>query len=152
MNLSKAIEYIKQYLVIAICVIVIIVALIGLPMVSSSWNEDVQKLVKSRGQHFNKISKLEKVNFQVPGSSETHSTVINQKLLDSYEQITSAMLDDAQQVNGQALTQNQRGHDVMMPELFPKPPEGHGAMDVLPKQFHERRFLHRIVRKVPLFK
>jgi hypothetical protein len=22
----------------------------------------------------------------------------------------------------------------------------------LPKQFHERRFLHRIVRKVPLFK
>ena len=138
MNLSKAIEYIKQYLVIAICVIVIIVALIGLPMVSSSWNEDVQKLVKSRGQHFNKISKLEKVNFQVPGSSETHSTVINQKLLDSYEQITSAMLDDAQQVNGQALTQNQRGHDVMMPELFPKPPEGHGAMDVLPKQFHEK--------------
>ena len=138
MTLSKALEYIKQYLVIAICVIVIIVALIGLPMVSSSWNEDVQKVVKSRGQHFNKISSLEKVNFQIPGSGETHSTVINQKLLDAYEQITSAMLDDAQNVNEQALQQNQQSHDVMMPELFPKPPEGHGAMDVLPNQFHEK--------------
>ena len=46
MNLSKVLEYVKQYLVIAICVIVIIGALVGLPMVSAGWNEDVQKSIK----------------------------------------------------------------------------------------------------------
>ncbi|MAB82899.1 MAG: hypothetical protein CMJ24_05620 [Phycisphaerae bacterium] len=138
MNTAKILEYIKQYLVISICVIVIIAALVGLPMVSTSWNADVQKQVKSRGQHFTKITNLEKTNFQVPGTGQTHTTVINQKLLDSYEQITAAMLDDAQTVADTAIKQNQQNHDVMMPELFPKPPEGYGAMDVLPKQFHER--------------
>lgn len=138
MNLSKVLEYVKQYLVIAICVIVIIGALVGLPMVSAGWNEDVQQSVKSRSNFFSRITKLEKTSFQVPGSGQSQDTVINQQLLDAYEQITSAMLEDAQQVTDMALARNQQSHDVMMPELFPKPPDGHGTMDVMPRRMHEK--------------
>ena len=138
MNASKVLEYVKQYLVIAICVIVTIAALVGLPMVSAGWNEEVQKNIKSRSSYFSRISKLEKTNFQVPGSSQSQETVVNRKLLDAYEQITASMLEDAQRVTQVAMTRNQQSHDVLMPDLFPKPPEGYGAMDVLPRRMHEK--------------
>lgn len=138
MSFSTILDWIKQYLVIVICIVVIIVALVGLPMVSTGWNEDVRKLVKDRDKQFQKIDRLEKTNFQVPGSRQSHTTVINQKLLEEYGRITDAMREDAQQVTQRALVHNQKNHDVLMPELFPEPPEGHGAMDVMPRQYHEK--------------
>ncbi|MEE2718676.1 MAG: hypothetical protein VX727_02705 [Planctomycetota bacterium] len=138
MNASKVLDYVKQYLVIAICVIVTIAALIGLPMVSAGWNEDVQQSIKSRSNYFSRINKLEKTSFQVPGSNQSQETVINQKLLNAYEQITASMLEDAQRVTRVAMSRNQQSHDVLMPDLFPKPPDGHGAMDVLPRRMHEK--------------
>tara|TARA_Y100000589_G_scaffold324010_1_gene359462 strand:- start:3153 stop:4655 length:1503 start_codon:yes stop_codon:yes gene_type:complete len=138
MNASKVLDYIKQYLVIAICVIVTIAALIGLPMVSAGWNEDVQQSIKSRSNYFSRINKLEKTSFQVPGSIQSQETVINQKLLNAYEQITASMLEDAQRVTRVAMSRNQQSHDVLMPDLFPTPPDGHGAMDVLPRRMHEK--------------
>ena len=98
-----------------------IVALIGLPMVSAGWNEDVQQSIKSRSNYFSRINKLEKTSFQVPGSNQSQETVINQKLLNAYEQITASMLEDAQRVTQVAMSRNQQSHDVLMPDLLRHP-------------------------------
>ncbi|MCH2149695.1 MAG: hypothetical protein MK095_09700 [Phycisphaerales bacterium] len=138
MSVSTVLDWVKQYLVIVICSLVIIAALIVLPMFSSGWNESVQKLAKSRSKHFNDIKRLEKTDFQVPGVPQSSQTVINKNLLDQYQQVTAAMREDAEQVMSFALAHNQKSHDVLMPELFPVPPTGGGAMEVLPRQLHEK--------------
>jgi hypothetical protein len=137
-SVSTILDWAKQYLVIVICSLIIIAALIVLPMFSSGWNESVQKQAKSRSSYFNDIKRLEKTDFQIPGVPQSSQTVINKKLLEQYQQVTAAMREDAEQVMLRALQHNQKVHDVLMPELFPTPPQGGGAMEVLPRQLHEK--------------
>lgn len=138
MNFSSILEWTKQYLAIVICVVLAIVAIVVLPMLSSGWNDSVKDIAKSRNKYFGDIKRLQATDFQVPGGLSSGTTVINRQLLNRYSEITSSIREDSEALKLRAREHNKKSHDILMPELFPNPPEGGGAMEVLPKQFHEK--------------
>ena len=117
--------------------IVVLAALIVLPMFSSDMNEAVKKEASSRKSEFSKIASLQKTNFQFPGKPGGQQTVVNRQLISQFTEVTNSMKADAEQVVSTAVAHNQKQHDLLMPDLFPDPPETGGAMEVMPRQFHE---------------
>jgi hypothetical protein len=136
-NVSTILDFVKSYLVIVICSIVVVAALIVLPMFSTDMNEAVKKEANSRKTEFSKIASLQKTNFQFLGSAQSTPTVINRQLIERYKVVTGSMKQDAEEVVEAATAHNQKSHAVLMPDLFPEPPDTGGAMEVLPRQFHE---------------
>jgi len=135
--MSRILEWIKSNLVIVIALVLVIAAMVGMPIVASSMNEEVKKEVNKRA---NKKKELDQIQTSVtpPGSNEAQSVLVNQTLLDQYSSITDAITDDAERVYTAALEHNQKKRTVLQAggeKVFPKMAEY--KKEVLPKRFHE---------------
>jgi hypothetical protein len=116
-----------------------IAALVAMPIVSGKMNAAVKKEIDTRGKKFGELARLEKTQVTAPsatGGGESRPVLVNQKLLDRYEQIVTSLREDAAQVKTVALEHNRKSRNVVLGTMFPAPPPAQAQ--VLPLQFWER--------------
>lgn len=137
--MTGVLDWLKTNVLIVIFGLVMVVALVALPLVASNMNEGVRKDASTRAKKAGELKRLEQTQFVLPGltaSSPVPQTVlVNQKLLKGYEVLARAVRDDAEAVTAEAVRHNRKGRGVLLPELFPKPPQD--KEEVLPRRFYD---------------
>jgi len=137
--MTGVLDWLKTNVFIVIFGLVMVVALVALPLVASNMNEGVRKDASTRAKKAGELKRLEQTQFVLPGlttSSPVPQTVlVNKKMLEGYEVLARAVRDDAEAVTAEAVRHNRKGRGVLLPELFPKPPQD--KEEVLPRRFYD---------------
>ncbi len=133
-------DWIKANILTVVFVLLMVIALVGLPIVSGKMNAAIRDVVDERAGKISELNSLSRTSITVPASngepSRQENILVNQQFIDRLREVTDIQRDDAQLVYQRALSHNQGTHTVLLPELFPEPPEY--QKEILPKQFHEK--------------
>lgn len=129
--MANVLNWIKANLVIVIFVVLMIAALIALPLVASGLNAAVKKDVQDRLAKNKKLEAAEKVTVDLDGGPVT--ILPHEELLRQYREHASQRDDDARQLREIAVNHNRKDRGLILPALFPVPPETKG--EVLPAEF-----------------
>ncbi|MHC5114696.1 MAG: hypothetical protein ACYTGP_09740 [Planctomycetota bacterium] len=135
--MSAVLTWLKSNVASVIFFVVMVAALVALPIVASGLNEDVRKTVKDRVSSYNDLQKLTKTSISISsatGPPIQESAIVNQRLLERYRAIVDAEREDAKQVRERAVEHNRKGRNVLLPSLFPEPPDA--QREVLPERFY----------------
>jgi hypothetical protein len=137
--MTLVLNWIKANVFTVIFIAVMVVALVALPIVAGRLNAAVREDVERRLSKYAELESLEKTQVTFEGSngqSQSASTLVNEKLLNRFSEVTEAKREDAERVLEEAIEHNRQGRGVLLDELFPEPPPA--RRETLPKKFHER--------------
>src|SRR5262245_33845034 len=86
--------------------------------------DGVQKSLDAKRSDFEAMGTLEEtqISLTIPGREAiTKTMLVNQKLLETYNQLVDSLRSDAEEVRKQAIEHNSKGRDVLLSGVFPKP-------------------------------
>ncbi len=116
MNVSQVLDWVKSNVFTVIFAVVMLAALIGIPIFALGMNESVREKAQERASNY---AKLDKIKTQVTivdplpgGENISQEVVLNQALLDRYEEVMTTRKADAEQVHEMALRHNRKGRDI----------------------------------------
>ncbi|MEE2906245.1 MAG: hypothetical protein VX527_00285 [Planctomycetota bacterium] len=120
MNLDtkKIVALLKSNIVITICVIVILAALIGLPYVSSGFEEEVTKAVEKKSKNYKDLKRIRDGKITIPGASPV-AVVANRSIIDRIQSIANVRKDQSVSVLDEAESSNRGSHANLDMKLFP---------------------------------
>ena len=89
MNLDakNILPVIKSNIVITICVVVIIGALVGLPYISSGFEEEVKAGVEKKNKTYTILKRIRDGKITIPGASQQVSAVVNKSIIDKIQDV-----------------------------------------------------------------
>ncbi|MAT81042.1 MAG: hypothetical protein CMJ29_05270 [Phycisphaerae bacterium] len=139
MNLDtkKVMAVVRSNLVIAICVVVIIGALVGLPYVSEGFQEEVAKAVEKKNKSYKDLKKIKDGKVTIPGASPV-KVVVNRPIIDRIQDIANVRKDQSTSVLTEARTQNRGSHANLDDKLFPGLELPSYELQVEAPRFHKR--------------
>ena len=140
LDTQKIVSWCKSNIVLVILIAVSIGAIVGLPQLGASWEEQVLDTLRQRSKNFTKIEALAKTSVTPPGSTTTSHVAVNQALVDEYTAVSSSLRGDAERVVVQAVEMNQKDYAVLFTDspnnLFPNP--SRSQMETLPQQYYQQ--------------
>ncbi|MEE8153516.1 MAG: hypothetical protein V3T53_00990 [Phycisphaerales bacterium] len=137
--MNVVLTWVKANLFIVVfCAIMIIVPVL-MWFVAGSMNDDVRTEVAKRASLIQDMDRHRQVLVSmvnpVPGNVPiSDSVVLNPRLLDRFRVTTGIIRGDADRIREEAVQFNRKQRGVLVPDLFPAPPEH--RLDVLPLEMH----------------
>ncbi|MCH8825131.1 MAG: hypothetical protein IH984_16675 [Planctomycetes bacterium] len=139
--MNPVIKWIKLNIFIVVFSAIIVAAPIGMWFVGGSMNESVSKEVSERANRMTDLNRIKNTSVSiinpVKGNTPINEIiVVNPDFLDRYRDMVMTVGKDAEAVHKLALEYNHKDRGVLLPELFPAPPEY--ERDTLPYEMHTR--------------
>ncbi len=139
--MNPVIKWIKLNIFIVIFSAIIVAAPIGMWFVGGSMNQSVSEEVSKRAARMTDINNIKKTNVSIINPVKgnipiNETTVLNPAFLEQYSDMVMKVEKDAQAVHKLALEYNQKDRGVLLPELFPAPPDDERF--TLPFEMHKR--------------
>ena len=138
---KKIMAVVKSNIVIAVCVIVIIGSLVGLPYVSDGLMEEVKASVEKQSRSYNNLKKINDGKITIPGATPVKA-VVNRAIIDRIQDVANGRKNESVSVLDAAKSINRANHVNLDNRLFP----GHD----LPShelQIEAPRFQKRVVEE-----
>ncbi|MDG2095638.1 MAG: hypothetical protein P8J89_10265 [Phycisphaerales bacterium] len=138
---KKIMAVVKSNIVIAICVLVIIGSLVGLPYVSNGLMEEVKTSVDKQSRSYSGLKKIKDGSISIPGASSVKA-VVNRAIIDRIQDVANDRKNESVSVLDAAKSINRGAHVNLDDRLFP----GHD----LPShelQIEAPRFQKRVVEE-----
>lgn len=135
--MSGTLDWVKKNLMIVIFLLLMVIAIPAMVVISGKMNASVREKIDARANEKSKLESLKKtpVSFPVPGGlPESHTTLVNEQLLEEFTNYVTRQREDADHVIQLAIDHNRQGRSVLLPSLFPAPPLA--DREVLPREFH----------------
>ena len=125
--MSTVLQWLKGNVYIVIFVAIMIAAPVTMWVVAGRMNQAVRTEVEARAKMISDMSRFEKtsVSFDspVPGNEAVKASIaVNRQFLDRYQQVVEIIRADADRVREEVLRINHKDRNVLVPELFPRPP------------------------------
>ncbi len=137
MNFKMVLDWVRRHVFIVVFGAIIIAAPVAGWLIGSSLKDGVMQELQSRKSDIDALTGFEStsITLNIPGREPISVRgVVNKPLLDSYEEVVGALRKDADEVRNAALKHNSKGRDVLMPGVFPKPPES--KRQTIHEEFH----------------
>lgn len=139
--MNPVVKWIKANIFIVIFSAIIVAAPIGMWFVGGSMNESVRQEVSKRLSRSKDLDRIKKTNVviinPVKGNEPINETiVVNPRFLEQYRDMSKKIGEDAATVLKVALEYNHKDRGVLLPELFPAPPDD--ERETLPYEMHDR--------------
>ena len=139
--MNPVIKWIKLNIFIVIFSAIIVAAPVGMWFVGGSMNESVRKEVSRRADRMKELERIQKTSVSiinpVKGNPPIIDTiVVNPAFISQYQEWAKIVGEDAETVHALALDFNHKDRGVLLPELFPAPPED--ERETLPFEMHKR--------------
>jgi len=124
---NQVIDWIKANVFIVIFAVLILVAFVALPVISSSLNAEVEETLSSRKKLDRDLTQLTNTPVDIadptpwfqPGTKGT--ALVNPASLEEMREYAAARNEEVQRLVEAAAAHNRKGRSVLMPDLFPKP-------------------------------
>ena len=125
--MSVVLKWIKGNIYIIVFVAIMIAAPVAMWVVAGGMNKAVRTEVEARAKKISEMSRFEKTSVAfsspVPGNEPVKASIaVNRQFLDRYQQVVAIIRADADRVKEEVLRINHKDRDVLVPELFPRPP------------------------------
>jgi len=139
--MNPVIKWIKLNIFIVIFSAIIVAAPVGMWFVGGSMNESVLQEVSRRADRMKELERIQKTSVSiinpVKGNQPIIDTiVVNPRFIEQYSEWANIVGEDAKLVYELAIQYNHKDRGVLLPELFPAPPED--ERETLPFEMHER--------------
>lgn len=139
--MNPVLKWIKANVFIVIFIAIIIAAPIGMWFVGASLNESVREEVSRRASRMKDLEKISQTNVlivnPVKGNPMINETiVVNPGFLEQYSDAMKKVGNDAKIVHELAVAYNHKDRGVLLPEVFPAPPED--ERETLPYEMYDR--------------
>jgi hypothetical protein len=125
--MSVVLKWVKGNVYIIVFVAIMIAAPVAMWVVAGGMNKAVRAEVEARAKKISDMSRFEKTSVAfsspVPGNEPVKASIaVNRQFLDRYQQVVAIIRADADRVKEEVLRINHKNRDVLVPELFPRPP------------------------------
>ena len=115
---KKIMAVVKSNIVIAVCVIVIIGSLVGLPYVSDGLMEEVKASVEKQSRSYNNLKKIRDGKITIPGATPVKA-VVSQAIIDRIQDVANGRKNESVSVLDAAKSINRANHVNLDNRLFP---------------------------------
>ena len=137
--MNVVLTWVKANLFIVVFGAIMIIVPVLMWFVAGSMNDDVRTEVAKRASLIQDMDRHRQVLVSmvnpVPGNEPiSDSVVLNPRLLDRFRATTGIIRGDAERIREEAVQFNRKQRGVLVPDLFPAPPEH--RLETLPLEMH----------------